>query len=194
MNRGSVSDTATATGTDTRGTASSVSDPSTFVVSGTPMPEVVIHKTAAVTPVADQQDAQLGDIIAYSYLVTNVGNVTLTSVAVDDPSIGNVGCPAPAAPGLAPGDAQTCAADSPYVVAQSDIDSGKVVDTAAAAGTDTLGGTSPPSDPSTVTDRARPPRRRRSAWPRRAREPVGRPGGSASGRHHPVLVPGHEHR
>ena len=151
VNRRSLSDTATATGTDTRGTVSPVSDPSTFVVSGPPMPEVVVHKTAAVTPAADQQDAQLGDTIAYSYLVTNVGNVTLTSVAVDDPSIGNVTCPSPAAPGLAPGSALTCTADSPYVVAQPDIDNGKIVDTATATGADTLGGTSPPSHPSTVT-------------------------------------------
>ena len=151
VNLGSVSDTATATGQDTKGAVSPVSDPSTFVVPSAPMPKVVVHKTAAVTPAADQEDVQLGDTIAYSYLVTNVGNVTLTSVAVDDPTIGNVTCPAPAAPGLDPGAAEICTADSPYVVAQPDIDNGKVVDTATATGTDTLGSTSPPSDPSTVT-------------------------------------------
>ena len=157
VNLGSVSDTATATGKDTKGAVSPVSDPSTFVVSSTPMPKVVIHKTAAVTPAADQEDVQLGDTIAYSYLVTNVGNVTLTSVAVDDPTIGNVTCPTPATPGLDPGAAETCTADSPYVVAQPDMDNGKVVDTATATGTDIVGGTSPPSDPSTVTIETVPP-------------------------------------
>jgi uncharacterized repeat protein (TIGR01451 family) len=151
VDHGSVSDTATATGTDTRGTTSPASAPSTFVVSGAPLPKVVVHKSAQVTPAADQDAAQLGDTIAYTYDVTNVGNVTLASVSVADPTIGNVTCPAPAAPGLAPGASETCSADTPYMVAQSDIDNGKVVDTATATGTDALGATSPPSDPSTAT-------------------------------------------
>ena len=157
VNLGSVSDTATATGTGTNGTTSPVSAPSTFVVPGTPMPGVVVHKAAAVTPAVDQSHAQLGDTIAYGYTLTNVGNVTLTAVAVDDPTIGNVTCPALPAGGLDPGGAVTCAADSPYVVTQSDIDIGKVVDTATGTGTDTLGSTSSPSQPSTVTIPTEPP-------------------------------------
>ena len=40
----------------------------------------------------------MGDTIAYTYLVTNTGNVTLASVAVDDPTLGAVTCPTPPAP------------------------------------------------------------------------------------------------
>ena len=104
-----------------------------------------------MTPAADQHEAQLGDTIAYSYTVTNTGNVTLASVAVSDPTAGDVNCPPPAAPGLAPGASETCTADNSYRVTQADIDNGSVVDTATATGTDTQGNTSPASAPSTAT-------------------------------------------
>ena len=120
-----------------------------------------MHKTAQVTPAADQNAAQVGDTIAYSYLVTNTGNVTLASVAVDDPTIGAVTCPTPPAPGLAPGASETCTADATHTVTQADVDSGSVVDTATATGTDTQGDTSPAERPvhRDHPDRgARPPR------------------------------------
>ncbi len=151
VDRGSVTDTATATGTDTKGLVSPISDPSTFVVSGTPMPSVVMHKTAQVSPPADQNAAEVGDTIAYSYLVTNTGNVDLTTVAIDDPTIGTVTCATPAAPGLAPGDSETCTADTAHTVTQADVDSGSVVDTATATGTDSSHIVSPASNPSTAT-------------------------------------------
>ena len=157
VDRGSVTDTATATGTDTQGHSSPPSAPSTFVVSGTPNPAVVLNKTAQVTPAADQSAVQVGDPVAYSYKVTNVGNVTLASVTVDDPALGHVTCPTPAAPGLAPGSSETSAADNTYTVTQADVDAGSVVDTATATGTDTQGNTSPPSEPSTVTVPAEAP-------------------------------------
>ena len=92
----------------------------------------------------------MGDTIAYSYLVTNIGNVTLASVAVNDPTIGSVSCPTPAAPGLAPGGSETCNSSSTYQVTQADVDKGSVTDTATASGTGTQGNTIPPSTPSTV--------------------------------------------
>ena len=115
-------------------------------------PEVSIAKTGTVTPGADQGAAKLGDTIAYSYVVTNTGNITLTSVAVSDPTQGPVTCPTPPAPGLAPGASENCTAKSVYTVSQGDVDNGSVVDTATATGIDTQGDTSLPSDPpATVT-------------------------------------------
>ena len=81
--------------------------------------------------------------------MTNTGNVTLASVDVSDPTLGPVTCPAPADPGLAPGDSETCTADTLYTVTQADVDDGKVLDTATATGTDIQGDVSPISDPST---------------------------------------------
>ena len=126
--RGSVTDTATATGEGGTGGTSPPSDPSTEVVkTQPPAPEVTISKLAVVSPAADQDAAELSNSASqYSYLITNIGNVNLTSVAVDDPHIGSVTCPTPAPPGLAPGSSVTCTADAPHTVTQDDIDAGEV--------------------------------------------------------------------
>ena len=151
VDSGNVIDTATATGTDTRGDVSPPSNPSTSVIETAPdAPAVSITKTATVSPAADQAAAQVGDTIAYTYLVTNTGNVTLRSVAVNDPTLGSVTCPTPPAPGLAPGDSETCTADNVYTVTQADVDTGSVSDSATATGTDTQGNASAPSAPSTA--------------------------------------------
>ena len=150
--RGFVTDTATATGEGGTGGTSPRSDPSTEIVqTEPPAPEVAVHKLGVVSPVADQDAAALGDTIHYTYLVTNVGNVNLTSVTVDDPAIGSVTCPTPAPPGLAPGDSVTCTADTTHTVTQDDLDAGVVTDTATAAAVGEAGGSSPRSDPATVT-------------------------------------------
>ena len=93
----------------------------------------------------------MGDTIAYTYLVTNTGNVTLASVAVSDPSQGPVTCPTPPAPGLDPGASLICTANSVYTVTQADVDNGSVVDTATATGIDTKGNVSPVSNQATET-------------------------------------------
>ena len=114
-------------------------------------PAVSLKKTAVVTPAADQNAVAVGDSIQYAYQVTNMGNTSLTSVAVSDSTAGNVTCPTPPAPGLAPGASETCTADAPYVVKQSDVDAGAVIDSATATGTDATGFVSPASTPSLVT-------------------------------------------
>jgi uncharacterized repeat protein (TIGR01451 family) len=157
VDSGGVSDTATAGCTDVTGKACAPSTPSTVVVPSIPNPHVRIVKSATVVPSADQSGYKLGDKISYSYVVTNVGNTTLQSVSVTDPTIGSVTCPTPAAPGLAPGQSETCTADSQHTVTQADVDAGKIVDTATAGCKDVTGVSCPPSDPSTVTVPATPP-------------------------------------
>jgi hypothetical protein len=156
VNGATLVDTATATGTSVDGDTPP-SDPSTVTLPSAPDPTVALEKTAAVTPAADQDGYRLGDTVAYSYKVTNIGNVDLGSVAVDDPTLGPVSCPTPAPPGLVPGDSVTCTADEQHTVTQADVDAGHLTDTATATGTDVFGGSSPPSDPSTVTLPADPP-------------------------------------
>jgi uncharacterized repeat protein (TIGR01451 family) len=119
-------------------------------------PSVSLTKKATVDPARHQNAVQVGDRISYSYTVTNTGNVTLTSVGVSDPTAGNVTCPTPAAPGLAPGQVEMCTADDPHPVTQVDIDNGGVTDTAAATGTDTQNTQSPTSTPATVNVPATP--------------------------------------
>ena len=152
VDAGAVTDTATATGTDNQGNKSASSNPSTAtVLAVTGDPSVSIAKTPMVTPAADQGAVTVGDKIHYSYKVTNTGNITLTSVAVNDPTAGNVTCPVPAGAGLAPGASETCTADNPYTVIQSDVDAGGVTDSATATGVDTQDAQSDPSSASTVT-------------------------------------------
>ena len=97
---------------------------------------MAIHKLAVVTPVADQDAADLGDTVHYAYLVTNIGNVNLTSVAVDDPPSAPSPAPHRRQPGLAPGSSLTCTADTPHTVTQDDLDAGEVTDTATATGSE----------------------------------------------------------
>jgi uncharacterized repeat protein (TIGR01451 family) len=155
IDAGGVTDTATASCVDVSGGSCTPSPPSTVSVPAIPSPHVTIVKTGTVSPAADQDGAQVGDKITYSYLVTNTGNTTLTTVSVDDPSIGSVTCPSGS--GLAPGDSETCTADAQYTVTQADVDSGKLVDTAAAGCVDKAGDACPPGDPSQVTIPPVPP-------------------------------------
>jgi hypothetical protein len=152
VDAGFVTDTATATGTGVIGGTSGPSDSATATVpTAQATPLVAIAKNGAVSPASRQTGARLGDTISFSYLVTNIGNVELTSVTVEDPALGSVTCPAPVAPGLSPGDSLTCTADQTHTVSQADVEAGQVVDTATATGVGVSGGTSPRSDPSTVT-------------------------------------------
>jgi uncharacterized repeat protein (TIGR01451 family) len=151
VDAGSVVDSATADCADVRGDACAPSDPSKATVQTVAAnPAVSIHKHATVTPAADQAAVKVGDTIAYTYMVTNTGNVTIASVSVDDPSLGQVNCPPVPAPGLAPGDSLTCSAATTHLVTQADVDATFVQDTATAGCKDVQGNSCSPSAPSTV--------------------------------------------
>ena len=73
-----------------------------------------------------------GETINYSFDVTNSGNVTLTSVKVDDhglPGLSAITCPHTT---LAAGASQTCTAT--YLTTAADVDAGSVTNTATAKG------------------------------------------------------------
>ncbi len=78
----------------------------------------------------DDGVADPGDLIEYTFQVTNTGNLTVSSLIVDDRFVSPVGCPGE----LAPGASATCGAT--YVVAYTDVDADHKVNTATATGLD----------------------------------------------------------
>ncbi|WP_420811382.1 DUF7507 domain-containing protein [Microbacterium hydrocarbonoxydans] len=132
VDRGGVSNTATATGLTPADAAVSDSD-AVELTTQTRAPALELVKDDALTG-----DGTLGDSIEYTFTVRNAGNTTITDVAVDDELEGISGLAFGAWPRgqtgvLAPGDVATATAR--YTVVQRDVDAGEVVNTAVATGT-----------------------------------------------------------
>ena len=99
VDAGVVSNTATAHGTDPKGTDGAV-QPVRHRHPGRADRRAQLTKSAAVTDVNGDCKTDLGDTIAWSFLVKNTGTTTITNVSVIDPIAGAVTCPtAPLAPG-----------------------------------------------------------------------------------------------
>ena len=97
-------------------------------------PALALEKTAVL---ADAATGVVGDRIQYAFAITNTGDATLQNVQLTDPlpGLGAVtftDWPGPAGV-LEPG--QSVRAAAGYVVRQSDVDAGSVVNTATASGT-----------------------------------------------------------
>ena len=105
-----------------------------------------------MTDVNGDGKTDLGDTIAWSFLVTNTGTVTFTSVGVSDSTAGAVTCPSST---LAPGASETCTADAAHTITQTDVSAGVVNNTATAHGTPPSGPvvTSPTSSTSTPVEK-----------------------------------------
>ncbi|MCM3778694.1 DUF7507 domain-containing protein [Microbacterium hydrocarbonoxydans] len=145
VDAGSVTNAATSTGTPPNTlTPPPVSPPDEVTVGIPPAPAITVVKSADE---AAQDDIAVGQVITYSFLVTNTGNVTLADVEVVEGDFSGAGdlsaitCPAGAA-SLAPGAQVTCTAT--YTVVQADVDAGTVTNTATATGT-------PPTGPDPVS-------------------------------------------
>ena len=140
LDAGSITNKATATdGTLTSNEAQAT-------VTAVPKPALAIDKTAQETTYV-----KAGDVIHYSYLVTNAGNVTLHDpITVSDDKATDESCPALPAGGLAPGQSITCTAS--YAVTQADLDAGSLTNVASA----TDGATTSPTDTVTVPATQRP--------------------------------------
>ncbi|WP_344081139.1 DUF7507 domain-containing protein [Luedemannella helvata] len=136
-----VSTTCTATYTVTQADADAGQVTNTAVASGTPpsgpavtsAPDHItltiprsaglgLTKTAG-QPTDANGDGRIdaGDTVSYEFLVTNTGNVTLTNVAIDDPTVGTVTCPTTT---IVPNTPVTCTAT--YTLKQEDLDAGRV--------------------------------------------------------------------
>ena len=118
LDAGSVVNVATADSEQTPPVTDTVSVP------GAQTPGLLVEKSAT-----ESSFAAVGEVMHYSYVVTNTGNVTLTGVTlVDDQE--PVTCDAGGAGrvSLAPGATITCSAT--HVVTQADLDAGSVVNVA----------------------------------------------------------------
>ncbi|MGL5910271.1 MAG: DUF7507 domain-containing protein, partial [Phycicoccus sp.] len=151
LDAGVVSNTATASGIGPDGDPVT-SPPDTVDYALDQEPLLALTKTATVDDGGDGS-LDVGDTIAFSFVVTNTGNVTVTALGIADPLVGGISCPVAT---LAPGASTTCATDdaNPYVVTQSDVDAGLVANTATATGEEPSGDavTSPPSSTATPVD------------------------------------------
>lgn len=149
---GDIVNVASATGTDPDGDEL-VSPPgptsTAQVPTADPAPGLSIDKTATLsTDNGTAGKADEGDVITYSFKVTNTGNVTMKDIAVEDALPGL----SPTVPlqvaTLAPGTETTFTAT--YTVTQADVDAGGSVHNSATAKGDAPDGTSTQSTPDTT--------------------------------------------
>jgi hypothetical protein len=112
--------------------------PRTARIAVTPAaPLLAVTTAATVNPAGHQNAAAAGDTVSYAYVLTNRGNVTLSSISVTDAQAGPVVCPAVT---LAVQASMTCAPATPYRVTQADVDAGLPI-----AGSATAAATGPAS-------------------------------------------------
>ena len=127
VDAGHVANLATVSANPPSGNAVNASDTTDTTV--TARPSLSLDKQAAAP-----SGNVVGSTIAYTFVVTNTGNVTLTSVGVSDAKVGTVSCPVST---LSPGEHTICTAT--YTLSQADVDAGHVVNSATALGTPPVG-------------------------------------------------------
>ena len=116
LDGGSVYDTATASG------GGATSDEATATVTATQSPALSLVKTA--TPATY---STVGQVITYSYVIKNTGNVTLTGTFSVNDDKATVTVTQPADGALSPN--ETCSATATYTITQADLDGGSVKNT-----------------------------------------------------------------
>ena len=127
IDQGSILNTATVTGQPPlipNRTETPVTDTDDAKTETTKQPAVTLVKTANV-----ENYQTVGQVVRYTFTVTNTGNLTLNDLKLTDPMIttqgGSIIMPQTS---LAPGESMKAFAD--YVVQQEDIDAGKIRNTA----------------------------------------------------------------
>lgn len=144
VDAGAVTNTGTVTGRTPTGGA--VIDRADAVVTAIQAPAIGVHKTAAPT-----RFSRAGQVIVYTYRVTNTGNVTLHAVTLADDRLGHVACPHTT---LAPHAQMDCTAT--YTTTAADLDGGPITNTARVTGTSPGGATVTARALATITPGAAP--------------------------------------
>lgn len=144
VDAGGIPNTAVARGLDPQSAVVESNSDSEFVPTPERDPALTVDKQAVLNDeITDDDLAEVGETITYTFLVENTGNTTLTDVTVVDPRVTGI---SPATVTLEPGDQQLFTAD-PYTVTQDDQNTGLVANSATAEGTSPTGDVeSPPDD------------------------------------------------
>ncbi|MBO1738489.1 DUF11 domain-containing protein [Leifsonia sp. TF02-11] len=132
VDAGRVVNTATATGTDPRGTTVTGRDSTTVPLH--PEPGLSLVKSGRLT---SGGTGAPGETVTYTFLATNTGNVVLTGITIADPlpGLSAIRYSWPATPGtLTPG--QSVTATATYALTRTDLGAGSVANTATATGAD----------------------------------------------------------
>jgi uncharacterized repeat protein (TIGR01451 family) len=100
-----------------------------------PAPAIDLVKDGALDPGADGF-LNVGDLINYTFTVTNTGSVTLTNVSVTDPLVPSIDCSPEENPIADLASQETVECTGSYSITQLDIDAGQRDNTATAEGFD----------------------------------------------------------
>lgn len=131
VDRGTVLNTATATGTDPGGKPVNSNESSAKTVGNPAAPGIAIEKTAE-----PRENVQVGDTVTYKFAITNTGDQTLTEVKVKENEFSGTGtlsditCPDNS---LDPGESVTC--EATYTFTDGDMKAGSIDNVATATGT-----------------------------------------------------------
>jgi hypothetical protein len=110
--------------------------------------ELSYNSELQITKEADRETASPREVITYTYTITNMGNVAIENIALEDDKLGPISLNSNTT--LAPG--QTITANAIYTVSIWDLLRGKtIVNTANVTGTDRLGNSLTGSDTATVS-------------------------------------------
>ncbi|WP_157754230.1 DUF7507 domain-containing protein [Lysobacter capsici] len=154
---GSVDNTATASGTPPGGPLTTSPPSTTNTPTTAPTPQLTLVKTAgAPTDVNGNGLTDAGDTIAYTFAVTNPGNVVMNGVAITDAKLS--AAPITCTPSTVPAGGSASCGPVTYTITADDVTAGSVDNTATASGTPPGGPltTSPPSSTSTPTTAVNP--------------------------------------
>ncbi|AOW10815.1 DUF7507 domain-containing protein [Flavobacterium gilvum] len=139
IDAGKITNSATVTGTiPTGGTVTDISgttitDNTPTVTTLTTSPSIAVVKTSVVGGTG-----KVGDVVTYTFTVTNTGNTTLSNIVINDVLTNTVNKVVTVG-NLAPN--ATATTTVTYIIKQSDIDAGKITNSATVTGTTPAGGT-----------------------------------------------------
>ena len=120
------SNTASVDGETPQNAAVGTTDTYDTVFVTVPTVELVIHEALDPTIAGDAVDADAGDVINYTYTITNTGNVTLTNIGLTEITSG-VTLNGSTIASLLPGASDTLTYTGSHTLTQADVDAGTFV-------------------------------------------------------------------